>query len=413
MRSYTNKKGERVEVSKEHLDRAVEIKIELQKGSPSGRCSWRQLVDMMKEDGFDNADNTESYRCMIKDYQKSIGELPQVEKYADMIASKKIDSIKNLVGEYAYAKRDAQNQFRQLNKVRRDMIDYTLFVEEIGEAFREHDFSHLHFKYKPVESLNKKKMVVALSDIHVGALIDIDINRYNYEIAQARMQEYLNKVIYEAKRDEITDIYLIGLGDMIEHPYMHNLAYSCEFTLSEQILMASDLFIKFMMGLADAKLNVTVAGIAGNHDRFNEDKKKSLNGDHAMKGINKAIQSFIENAKIERVTYEQAKDYEHSVEINGVHIKFVHGDLDNHRDKNIISKHSSLDGVDYSLIVMGHYHHHEIIEVGIEKSVVVFGSLKGADSYGVKNRMVSSVSQGIIKIDEDGEIEIKRIKINA
>lgn len=413
MRSYTNKKGDKIEVSKEHLDRAVEIKIELQKASPSGRCSWRQLVKMMEEDGFDDAEDNESYRCMIKDYQKSIGKLPQVEKYADMVADKKIDSIKNLVGEIAYTKRETQNYFRQLNKVKRDVVDKTLFVEEIANSFNNHDFSHLHFKYEPIESENGKKMIVTLSDLHIGALVDIELNKYNFEIAKARMQEYLNKVIAEAKLQNVTDVYLIGLGDMIEHPYMHNLAYSSEFPLQEQIVNASDIIIKFMMGLADAELNVTVANIAGNHDRLNADKKMNLNGDHAVKGINKAIESFIENAKVERVKYEQAKDYEHSIEVNGTHIKFLHGDLDNPRDKNAVAKHSSLDGVDYSLIVMGHYHHHEVIEVGIDKYVTIFGSMKGADSYGQNGRIVSSVSQGLIIVDEDGEFEIKQIKIKS
>lgn len=413
MKSYTNRKGEKVEVTKEHLDTAVKIKIELQKASPSGRCSWRQLVKMMEEEGFNDAENSENYRCMIKDYQKSIGELPQVEKYADMIADKKLDSIKNLVGEYAYVKREAQNEFRKLNKVRRDIIDYTLFTEQIANAFNNHDFSHLHFKYKPIVSKTDRKMIVGLSDLHIGALVDIHLNKYNFEIATARMKDYMNKVIAEAKMQEITDVYLINLGDVIEHPYMHNLAYSCEFPLQEQILMASDLIIKFMMGLADEKLNVTVAGIAGNHDRLNSDKKKNINGDHAVKGVNQAIKSFIENAKVERIAYQQAKDYEHSISVNGLNVKFVHGDLDNPRDKNVVAKHSSLDGVDYSLIVMGHYHHFEIIEVGINKAVVVFGSMKGADSYGENGRLVSAPSQGIILVDENGDYEVKQIKISA
>lgn len=177
--------------------------------------------------------------------------------------------------------------------------------------------------------------------------------------------------------------------------------------------MASDLIIKFMMGLADEKLNVTVAGIAGNHDRLNSDKKKNINGDHAVKGVNQAIKSFIENAKVERIAYQQAKDYEHSISVNGLNVKFVHGDLDNPRDKNVVAKHSSLDGVDYSLIVMGHYHHFEIIEVGINKAVVVFGSMKGADSYGENGRLVSAPSQGIILVDENGDYEVKQIKISA
>lgn len=412
MRSYTNKKGEKVEVTKEHLDTAVEIKKQLQNASPSGRCSWQQLVKMMKEEGFDDAENSENYRCMIKDYQKSIGELPQVEKYADMIADKKLDSIKNLIGEYAYAKREAQNQFRQLNKIKRDIIDYTLIAEQIRESMALHDWSKIKFKYKPIAK-TKKKMIVGLSDLHIGALVDIGINTYNYDIAVKRMQEYLNKVINVIKKENISDVYVILLGDAIENPYMHNLAYNCEFTYSEQITKASDLIIKFLVGLKEYA-NVIYAGIGGNHDRINADKNKNLNGDHAVRGINEAVKSFVENSKVKRITYEKAVgDYEHSISLNGLNVKCVHGDLENINDNSILAKYASMDGINYNLVIMGHFHNFWTKEVGVDKHIYGFGSLKGADSHGKNTKMISSVSQGIVLVDEYGDYEVRKIKINT
>jgi predicted phosphodiesterase len=412
MRSYTNKKGESIEVSEQHLDTAIRIKQELQKASPSRRCSWVQHKKLMEQEGFFDSENNENYRKMVMKYQKEKGELPEAPKYADMVADGKLESIKELVGEIAYEKREAQHEFKKLNKVKRDIIDFTLIAEQIGRAFANHDFSKLRFDSTPIENKTGKKMFVALSDIHIGALVDNEINKYNYEIAQQRMQVYLKKVIYEAKRNNVTDVYVMNLGDVIEHPYMHNLSYTSEFTLQEQIVLASDIIIKFLIGLAEAKLNVTTAGIAGNHDRLNDDKKKNLDGDHAVKGVNYAIKSFIENAKAERIKYEQAGDYGHTIELNGKYIKCVHGDLDPINDKSLLAKHTDLDGVNYSILVMGHYHHHWIKEHGLEKYMVGFGSLKGADGHGVKAKLVSSPSQGIIIIDEDGEIEIKRIKVS-
>jgi hypothetical protein len=411
MRSYTNKDGELIEVSERHLETAIRIKQELQKASPSRRCSWALHKKLMEQEGFFDSENSETYRCLIKAYQKEKGELPEAPKYADMVADSKLESIKELVGEIAYEKREAQHELKKLNKVKRDIIDFTLIAEQIGHAFRNHDFSKLRFDTKPVESKSGTKMFVGLSDIHIGALVETEINTYNYEIAKQRMQTYLSKVIEEAKKNDVTDLYVMNLGDTIEHPYMHNLSYTSEFTLSEQIVMASDIIIKFLIGLAEAGFNVVTAGIAGNHDRLNDDKKKNLNGDHAVKGINHAIKSFIENAKIDRIKYEQAGDYGHSVELNGVQIKCVHGDLDPINDKNLLAKHSDLDNKNYSILVMGHYHHHWIKENGIEKFIVGFGSMKGADAHGVNNKLVSSPSQGIILIGADGEIEIKRVKV--
>lgn len=409
MRSYTDRHGDRIEVTDEHLQTAVRIKQELQKSSPSRRTSWKQLVKMMEVEGFNDAESNESYRCMIKDYQRSIGELPQVIKHADMVADNKLQSIKELVGEVAYEKRENQGVLKELNKVKREVIDYALVAEQIGQAFKEYDWSKVEFTYTPIIP-SEKKMVVCLSDLHIGALVDTDINKFNFTIAQERMQEYLNKVLTEVENNGISEVFLMNLGDVVENPYMHNLAFNCEFTAQDQITRATDLVIKFIVGLSE-KVNVTVAGIAGNHDRYNENKNASLDGDHAVKAVNYSINSFIENSKIERVRYEQAKDYDHFVYINGVAIKFVHGDLDGINDQNLLAKHSAIDGIVYDLIVMGHYHHYWIKEQGINKAVVGFGTIKGSDGYSEKVRKLSRPSQGIIIIDENGEFEVKQIKL--
>ena len=55
MRSFTNRTGDKVEVTQEHLDNALAIYEELSKNSPSGKVSWRKLKKMMIEDGFENA----------------------------------------------------------------------------------------------------------------------------------------------------------------------------------------------------------------------------------------------------------------------------------------------------------------------------------------------------------------------
>lgn len=411
MRSYRNKKGESIEVSLEHLEMAVRIKVELQKASPSRRCSWATHKKLMVENGFEDSENSENYRSLVKAYQKEIGELPEVAKYADMVADGKIESIKGLVGELSYEKRDAQNEFRKLNKIKRDIIDFTLIAEQIRDEISKYDWSELDFKYQPIIK-SKKKMVVGLSDLHIGALVDISINTYNFEVAKARMQEYLNKIIDTIKKEEVSEVYVILLGDAIENPYMHNLAYNCEFTYSEQITKASDLIIKFLVGLKEFA-EVKYAGIAGNHDRTNADKKKNLNGDHAVRGVNEFVKSFIENSKVERITYEQAiGDYEHNTVINGLNIKFVHGDLENINDKSTLAKYTDMDGIDYSLVVMGHFHHHWYRDVGIGKTMVGFGSLKGADNHGKNAKMISSVSQGLILIDENKEYEIKRVTLS-
>lgn len=412
MRSYTNKDGELVTVSQEHLDTAIRIKMELQKASPSRRASWTQLVRLMEVEGHYDADNSEAYRCMIKAYQKSVGELPELPKHADMVTEGKLESIKSLVGELSYEKHENKYYLREINKGKRELIDFAILVEEIGSAIREHDFSEFHIVPQPIIEATNKKMIVGLSDLHIGALVDTDINVFNFNIALARMSVYANRIITEARNNGVTDLYIMNLGDTVEHASMRfSQGFNAEFTFSEQIVKASDLIIKFLMFLSREGFNITYSGIAGNHDRIT-DKDKNIDGDHAVKPINEIIKVFIRHAGIENIKFQEAKDYGHSIELNSRNFKFVHGDLDSLKDDSLVAKHSSIDGTDYDMVVMGHYHHFREMEVGFDKRVVVFGSLKGADDYGERIRKISVASQGIIIVDEQGDIDVKRIKLS-
>jgi UDP-2,3-diacylglucosamine pyrophosphatase LpxH len=76
--------------------------------------------------------------------------------------------------------------------------------------------------------------------------------------------------------------------------------------------------------------------------------------------------------------------------------KFVHGELDSYKVETLVNPHSAMDNVAYDAVVMGHFHHFREIEVGIDKRIIMFGSLKGADEYSEKIRRLSVASQGMI-----------------
>lgn len=98
-------------------------------------------------------------------------------------------------------------------------------------------------------------MIVGLSDLHIGALVDTNVNQYNFNIALERLSVYASKIIREANMNNITDLHVVNLGDVIEHSSMRfNQGYNVEFLFSDQIVRASDLIIKFLMFLAEKDL---------------------------------------------------------------------------------------------------------------------------------------------------------------
>lgn len=414
MRSYINSKGDKVFVSEEHLSKASEIKYELQKTNNNMRCSWVQHKRMMEKEGFNDSDINESYRCLIKDYQSKNGLITKREKMADIVSDSKLKSIKEAVGELYHSKREVQLEGQKLGKLKRELTLYSVVAEEISNSVKEYlsDFDFKMFRYDEKFMESKSKMVILISDWHIGAVIDDVLgNTYNYEVAKERISIYLNKIYNIAMENGVSDINVVCMGDMTEHINMRkvNQAYETEFTMSEQITKAFDLIKNFLVSLS-FDFNVTYSGIGGNHDRMNGIKDDNIDGDSSVFILNYFVKEFINMLDSERLKYLECDDINYSVvlNLNNSKLKFVHGDNER-KGSAILSSHNALDDVLYNVVAMGHLHHFEVKEVGQNRFEVYCGSLMGVNNYGKKGKFTSNASQAVILVDEYGEIDIRRI----
>ena len=352
---YMGEEG-KVFVTDEHVDVAIKIKLELQSLSPSRRCSWKKHKEMMMEEGFYDSSSTEEYRMMIVNEQRKRNkvDLMSLEDISDedLKTENKLDSIKRVVGEMGYEKRENQSILREANKIKRALIDFGVAVEAVERAVENHDFhssieeflnSKETKKIKTENSFEEEnELVVCLSDIHIGALVNTKSNQYSYQVAIERMSKYLDKIMEYVELYDIDRVNIVGLGDMIEHATMrYGQGFDAEFNFSEQIVKSADLIIKMITFLLSKDVNVSYSGIAGNHDRIT-DKDKNLDNDHAVKLINKIIEVALSMIPNERAEYIQAEDYKHSIELNGLSILFLHGDLDSKKDDGIIDRATSI-----------------------------------------------------------------------
>jgi hypothetical protein len=407
-RTYTDGNGDAVIATDEMLDVAIRIKEELQKSSNGRRASWKQIVKGLHKEGFTDIKYCEGLRCCVKAHQKALGTLETVEKRIDEVTTNKLEYIKELVGEVAFEKRSNQIVLRDLNKVKREIIDYTLITEEISESFKNHKFEFQKDVLKKKKESNKK-MLVQISDAHIGAKIDNEFYKFNYAIATDRLLEFADRIIEECKLRNITSVYVISTGDEIENFQMHaTQPFEAEFVLSEQITKATDLYIIFLVKLADNGLQVTYSGISGNHSRLNGIKNMAQHGDNAIAIINHGIKSFIKHAKFESIEYIQAKPYEHSFVLNGVPIKALHGDLDDMRNEATLLKHSQLDGIQYKLIIGGHVHEIRITPTRGNGFLATSGGLKSVDTFHANHlRKDNLPSQNYYVIHDNGDIDVK------
>ncbi|MDY7043667.1 hypothetical protein RVS70_05550 [Virgibacillus sp. M23] len=419
MRSYTNKKGETIKVSKEHLDMAVALKQRLQRDSPSYRCSWAKHKNLMAEEGFEDSENSENYRKMIQLHQKAMGKLPEVTKYADMVTDSKIESYQKLVGESYWHKRETQNYLREIRKGKRDIVDSGLFISEIKESIQnvlsdirwEEIMNHV---FSPIDNHTNTRLIAVISDWHIGALVDVEGNKYNLEIAKERINQYVDSILKLAYERKVYRIDVVYMGDILEHAYMRDSqAYHAEFPVSKQMTVGGRLIIEMLAKLATKNFYVVYRGFAGNHDRMNKDKNGNIDGDTGMVVVNEMIQVFVETSNKENLVYEETHPYSAKLlDVNGKNIKFVHGDLEKKADTKKIADHGSRDKLHYDAIVYGHFHHFACIEVGINRFEIRCGSTKGSDDYSEKLGLGSAPSQLAIAVSEKGNIEAIRIGLD-
>lgn len=419
MHSYRNKKGEVVNVSKEHLDTAVELKQKLQKDSSSNRCSWAKHRTLMKKEGFENSENSENYRQMVKRYQYSLDKLPSPVEITEDVSTSKLQSYKELVGEVTWQTHENREYLKQIRKGKKEIINGSLLIEEMTDTldrvFGNIDWAKIaSHNFSPIKDHEGTRIVALITDWHIGADVDVEGNRYNFEIAQNRINEFTEKLLQIATDKKVYRIDVVYMGDIVEGSFMREgQAYGIEFPVSEQMARGGQLIIELLTKLS-TKHFVTYRGFSGNHDRMNQkDKNGNIYGDSAMVVVNKIVKVFIDASKIQNLMYADTHPYQaRLIDVNGRNLKLVHGDKVKKADSGKIADHSFYDKVHYDVIAYGHFHHFLCHEVGVDTLEVRVGSTKGSDDYSETLMVGSAPSQVVIVIDSDGEIDVKRIRLH-
>ena len=404
MAKYKDDKGESHNISEDGLARAVLYKLEIQKDE--GRANWKKIVKMLKADGFD-AVKSEGFRQAVKKYQKKIGKMPSREDFEQ-------SSLTLRLGELSQAKREIQNQRREFNKLKRELLDQSLYRKELEESLRKavNDFkvngyfcqqngldNPEGFKIVQKEQIldDTPALVVSISDWHIGCKFKTSYNEFSYKIVSDLVAEYLSKIERLVDVYGVENVLLLNLGDVIENFYMRNFsqAFEAEFDFSTQQAKAIELVSWFVKQLClnHPKINFFYSAVAGNHDRMNGNKKDVIYGDSFQTILN----LFLKNLPLENFeVIEQESPVKGSVNFAGVNIAFEHGDRLNLNNKHIMATVSQRDGKVYDTLLVGHLHHYEVRENN--GLFVMSGSLKGTDTYSESLNLRADRSQACLLI---------------
>ena len=255
-----------------------------------------------------------------------------------------------------------------------------------------------------------KIATLVLSDWHYDLEVDVCYNKYNSEITINRVNELLTEVLVLCKKENISSLMILNLGDLISGNIHLPLRINSRYDVVTQTIHVAEILAEFIEKLCNNIPKVYYSSTTDNHSRIDANKKESLQPE--------TFARFIDWHVIERL-----KDFTNfvfipnslgddiaSFEVFGHQIAGVHGDKD--KPTSIISNLTLYAQHHWDLILSAHMHHFSADE---DNNTIFLcnGSLMGTDDYASSLRCNSKPSQLLIVHTPDNVVKsIHKIDLN-
>jgi len=312
----------------------------------------------------------------------------------------RLQEIENKEEELYKSRVKTQDQLREKRKLLRDEARIEAlkdFATEIAKTI-----GRVEFKTVEKKISNGNSAILNISDWHVGKIVENYWNTFNSNVLVNRVQTIVDETLKYCKVMNVSDLYVLNLGDMIEGNLRVTSRVNAEFDILEQTMVAAETVVSLLKALNESGMNIYYGGCMDNHSRANVNFKEHIEKENFIKIINWHIHSQISNSDITFIenTIDENIGY---VEVAGKQVFYVHGHLD--KPSTVIQDLSMATGIVADYVMMAHYHKKDIKELGFAK-LFINGSLSGIDEYAVNNRLFSKPSQTLLVFDGSTEIDI-------
>lgn len=369
---------------------------------------WGKLI--LGDEVYSSENLRKGFYILEKMFQKLDNE--QIDNIDDESI---LDKIRNTIGELDIKKQEVRNKTNELNKIKREFVKSISLADELKDYMKENCSIVIpEYCYNPVDENSQYEMIVHITDWHIGYMIDdCKGNYFNWEIANKRIDKFINEIYKYIEMYNIKKIYVMNSGDMIEHISMRkNQSQFCEFYQAEQINKAIELIYRFLVALCKY-CDVEYDSIYGNHDRMNGEKDANLDGDNADVIIREQIKTYKELSNNNRlyVVSRRHTDKEIVKNIKNIKTKFIHGEYKSTDGKQLMKNEMSVDNEFYDIIFKGHLHNFKLESENNGRYVVSTGCLSGYNDYSLRFYCSSYASQTICIVGDNGIELIKDVQL--
>ncbi len=386
--------------NEETLDYAMRL-VEIKKEERPDDLDWGDIVDLL---GLDL--NKDSLR---KSQDTIFGGLSVYKQMKE----------KQLDKEPIDYKKEVQVQLQELKKERIKLSDERAALNrKLRKEARKEDFHDLAIEcaniiskenpidisYKDIDYSVEKSALLTMSDFHFGFGINEFNNHYNVEIFEERFEKLLNKTIEYIQKNEVSKIYVLGLGDYLSGVIHTTVRVENRENIVNQVIKMSEYLVLFLTELSKY-VEVFYYDVSDNHGRIFE-KDENGNEDNFSLFVKWYLEARFNGSQRIHVCQNEISSEIGTVEIYGRNYAFTHG----HRDKigDIVQNLSLMTKKFYDAIFIGHCHHYEANETH-GTYIFMSGTLSGTDEYANNLRKTSNPSQNLYILNEKEGIECQYI----
>lgn len=322
-----------------------------------------------------------------------------MDKTANELTEEMVKRLQSKKDEEYKERVRLQDARREYNKELRAEARYENLVNIMKDCLSDVVTSNTEFgeKHLHIENKKSKYAVLMLSDWHYGALCDSQWNYYDTNVAKGRAEQLVAKTQSYILSLGITDLIVEINGDMCEGMINIGNRVASEESVVEQIINVSKLLSKCILSLKPYVNSIKVVTTLGNHGRLTPNRKEQADERENFEMLIPEFLRLTLGDDIPIVT-SQGLDFV-KYEFDDKIICLSHGHHD--KAKSAIDNMIRVYKVVPDEIHLGHWHHmSDLNDSNIH--VVVNGSIKGVDDFGLKaTRCTTQPSQNLIVYGKD------------
>jgi len=309
--------------------------------------------------------------------------------------------------EYNIRLAKQKQKFQDLNRIERKSFregtrQENALVEYNTEIIKLLKRESLKTKLSKKKHNTEAAIVVQLADLHLNELVELESNKYDFDIASKRLQKYAYKVKEYVKFHKANKVLIAITGDLINSDRRLDEKLSMATNRAKATFLGVHLLKYFILDINEIA-EVQVCCVTGNESRVNfelgfVDMVASDNYDFSIFEMLRLL--------LPDINFLRGDALELVVEINGKNMLVIHGHQLGRMTSNdtgkVISKYSA-KGVIIDFIICGHLH-----ETMIRDNIARSASLVGSNAYSENAlNLAGTAAQNIYCFTDDGRHDIR------